>query len=208
MFEEALVKGAKGNLELLGKSSILKDAYLAGGTALALQLGHRVSVDFDFFTTKEFIPKVFSAKLSELGIFNEDQADKLTVLGRFNKVKFSLFYYKHPLVFAVVKYLGINLADIQDIAAMKIDAITTRGAKRDFIDLYFICKSGVSLDNILSFYDNRYGKLASNRIHIEKSLIYFVDAETEEMPRMLKKVKWDEVKKYFEIEIKKMNKKF
>ncbi|MDI6792308.1 MAG: hypothetical protein QME81_05495 [bacterium] len=64
MFEESLVEGAKENLALLGRSGILKDAYLAGGTAAALQLGHRISVDFDFFTMKEFVPKVFSGELS------------------------------------------------------------------------------------------------------------------------------------------------
>lgn len=61
MFEETLIKRAKENLALLGSLGILQDAYLAGGTAAALQLGHRVSFDFDFFTTREFAPKVFSA---------------------------------------------------------------------------------------------------------------------------------------------------
>ena len=62
MFEETLIKGAKENLALLGRSGILNDAYLAGGTAAALQLGHRISVDFDFFTTQEFVPKLLSAE--------------------------------------------------------------------------------------------------------------------------------------------------
>ena len=93
MFENALVKGAKDTLALLGKSGILKDAYLAGGTAVALQLGHRISVDFDFFTTQEFVPKIFSSELSKLGSFDEEQADKGTVTGVFKGVKFSLFIY-------------------------------------------------------------------------------------------------------------------
>ncbi len=74
MFEKTLVKSAREILALLGKSSILKDAYLAGGTALAFQLGHRISVDFDFFTQQEFIPRIFSAELSKLGAFEEAQA--------------------------------------------------------------------------------------------------------------------------------------
>ena len=81
MFEESLVKGTKEDLALLGQSGILKNAYLAGGTALALQLGHRISADLDFFTDKEFVPKVFSNKLSKLGSFEEEQSDKGTVLG-------------------------------------------------------------------------------------------------------------------------------
>ncbi len=62
MFEQTLTKKAKKNLALLGQSKILKDAYLAGGTGVALQLGHRISVDLDFLTPKDFIPKIFSAR--------------------------------------------------------------------------------------------------------------------------------------------------
>ncbi|MFH1803197.1 MAG: nucleotidyl transferase AbiEii/AbiGii toxin family protein, partial [archaeon] len=89
------------------------------------------------------------------------------------------------------------------IAAMKIDAIAARGAKRDFIDLYFICKSGYQLTDLLDFYDKKYKRLASNRIHIQKSLVFFNDAEPDEMPRMLKDIKWKKVKEFFEEEIKK-----
>lgn len=204
MFEETLPREGKDILALLGRSGILQDGYLAGGTAAALQLGHRISLDFDFFTSKEFVPKVFSAELSKLGSFDEEQAGKGTVLGKFKGINFSLFIYKYPLIYPTLKYLSLNIADIRDIAAMKIDGIATRGAKRDFIDLYFICKSGYKLPQILNFYDKKYGKLASNIIHIQKSLVFFNDAEPEEMPKMLEKISWGEVKKYFENEVKKL----
>ena len=204
MFEETFVKGAKDILALLGRSGILQEAYLAGGTAAALQLGHRISVDFDFFTTKEFIPKEISAALSKLGSFDEEQESKGTLLGKFEGVNFRFFIYKYPLIFPAQKYLSVSIADIRDIASMKIDAIASRGAKRDFIDLYFICKSGYQLTDILDFYDKKYGRLSSNRIHIQKSLVFFNDAEPDEMPRMLKDVKWEKVKDFFEEEIKKI----
>lgn len=204
MFEEVLVKGARDSLALLGRSDILKDAYLAGGSAAALQLGHRISVDFDFFTTKEFVPKVVSNKLSQLGIFDEEQADRGTILGEFQGIKFSFFIYKYPLIFPTLEYLSLSIADIRDIAAMKIDAIATRGAKRDFIDLYFICNSGYKLTELLDFYDRKYEKLASNLLHIQKSLVFFNDAEPDEMPPMLNEVKWEEMKNYFQTEIKKL----
>jgi len=204
MFEDALVKGAKTNLALLGKSGLLKYAYLAGGTALALQLGHRVSIDFDFFTPKDFAPKTISAELSKLGVFKEEQADKGTVLGAFHKVKFSLFIYKYPLISTASKYLSLEIAGIKDIAAMKIDAIATRGLKRDFIDMYFICKSGLRLAEILDFYNKKYGKIAPNLIHIQKSLVYFNDAESGDMPKMLVPCKWEEVKGFFEHEVRKI----
>jgi len=206
VFEESLIKGAKENLALLGRSGVLKDAYLADGTATALQLGHRISVDFDFFTPKEFVPAVFSAELSKLGSFDEEQTDKGTVLGKFEGIKFSLFVYEYPLICPPLKYLSLNIADIRDIAAMKIDAVATRGAKRDFIDLYFIGRSGYGLIKLLDLYNKRYGKLASNLIHIQKSLVFFDDAEPDEMPRMLKKVAWEEIKKYFESEVRKLRK--
>lgn len=204
MFEETLVKGAKNNLAILGESYILKGAYLAGGTALALQLGHRVSVDFDFFTRNDFVPKDFSSQISKIGKFKEEQASKGTVLGNFNGTKFSLFTYNYPLIFPAISYLSLNIADLRDIAAMKIDAVATRGAKRDFVDLYFICQSDYKLTELLAFYNKKYGKLASNLVHILKSIVFFSDAEPEEMPNMLKRVAWDEVKAYFESEVAKV----
>ncbi len=204
MFEKTLVKGAKDVLASLAAAGILEDAYLAGGTGAALQLGHRISVDFDFFTREDFIPKSFSAAISKVGSFDEEQADRGTVLGTLNGIKFSLFRYEYPLIYRPVKYLSLNVADIRDIAAMKIDAAATRGVKRDFIDLYFICKAGYGLAEIFEFYDKKYGKLASNRIHIQKSMVFFNDAEPDEMPEMLKKARWEDVKKFFETEVKKL----
>lgn len=204
MFEETLIKGAKENLALLGRSGILKDAYLVGGTAAALQLGHRISVDFDFFTSKEFLPRSFATELSKLGAFEEEQADKGTVIGKFKGIRFSLFIYKYPLIFSPLKYLSLSIVDIRDIAAMKIDAIATRGAKRDFIDLYFICKSGYQLVELLDFYNKKYKKLASNMVHLQKSLVFFKDAEPHKMSKMLKPCRWENVKEFFEREVKKI----
>ena len=205
MFEETLVKGAKENLALLGRAGILSEAYLAGGTAAALQLGHRISVDFDFFTPGKFVPRAFAGELAKLGLFDEEQADKGTVTGEFEGIKFSIFVYDYPLIFPPLKYQSLDVADIRDIAAMKMDAVASRGVKRDFVDLYFICKSGYKLADLLGFYDKKYGMLASNLIHIQKSLVFFNDAEPEEMPRMLKDVTWEEIKKYFEDEVKKIS---
>lgn len=202
MFEEALVSGAKDSLALLGESGLLRNAYLAGGTAAALQLGHRISVDFDFFTQKAFDPKKIAEALSHLGSFSVDQSDKGTVLGVFEGIKFSLFVYEYPLIEKTLPYLSLSLASLRDIAAMKIDAISGRGAKRDFVDLYFLCHHGFSLDDGLKFYQEKYKKLASNLIHIQKSLVYFDDAEADEMPNMLKPVQWDHVKRFFEQEVK------
>lgn len=115
-----------------------------------------------------------------------------------------LIFLKKSIHFPPLKYRLLNIADIRDIAALKIDAIATRGLKRDFFDLYFICKFGYKLVEILDLYDKKYKNLASNHIHIQKSLVFFNDAESDEMPNMIKSVKWEDVKKYFEREVKKL----
>lgn len=204
MFEETLIPGAKASLAILGRSGLLTNAYMAGGTAAALQLDHRISVDFDFFTEQAFVPRTFTDELSKQGSFEESQVSKGTVLGKFEGVKFSLFIYGHPLLFDPLPFESVSIADIRDVAAMKLDAISSRGAKRDFIDLYYICRTGYTLKDVFDFYDRKYGKLNSNFVHIQKSLIYFNDAEADEMPRMLKETKWKDVKRFFEREVRKI----
>lgn len=98
------------------------------------------------------------------------------------------------------------MASLADISAMKIAAISERGTKRDFVDLYFILQK-VPLSQVLTFYDKKYKKLASNLVHIRKSLVYFDDAEEEAMPKMLEKVSWPKIKKFFEKEIQKISQK-
>jgi hypothetical protein len=204
MFTETLFGKAKDALAILGKSGFLNEAYLAGGSACALQLGHRISVDLDFFTPVEFDAKELASSLKKLGAFELERQSWGTVLGTFEGIKFSIFAYKYPVLFPYKSIFDINIIDLKDIAAMKIDAISTRGIKRDFVDLYFICRKKISLKQTLSFYERKYGKLSSNLLHIQKSLIYFVDAEASEMPRMLKPCRWEEVKKFFEREVKRI----
>lgn len=207
MFTETLFGNTQELLALLESSQLLQEAYLAGGTAAALQLGHRISVDLDFFTSKEFDAKKSAAAFKRaLGRrFTAEQLSRGTIKGHFKEVRFSLFAYDYPVLFPFKKFNRTNLLDLRDIAAMKAAAISDRGTKRDFIDLYFICQQGLSLARILMFYDRKYGKLEANRIHIQKSLVYFADAEKEEMPRMLKEISWREIRKFFEIEITKMS---
>lgn len=205
MFTETLSDNTAKALALLGKSGLLKEAYLAGGTACALQIGHRVSIDLDFFTPHTFDPKKMIASLQKVGSFELDEQSLGTILGQLEKVKFSLFVYEYPLILETQDFNGISVASLRDIAAMKIDAISSRGIKRDFIDLYFICQQQLPLREILDFYDRKYGGLASNLIHIQKSLVYFVDAEASHMPQMLKEINWNHVKSFFEREVKALN---
>ena len=197
MFTKTLSPNAAAALALLGESGILNDGYLAGGTACALQIGHRVSLDLDFFTEIEFNTEVVLGQLDKLPGFKLDETAKWTILGNFPKVKFSYFYYPYPLIKKTTYFSKINLSSLEDIAAMKIAAICDRGTKRDFIDLYFLAKK-FSLEQIFKFYDRKYKKLSSNIFHIVRSLDYFVDAEEQNSPDMLIPISWEEVKKFYQ----------
>ena len=144
MFTESISKQTAENLALLGKSKMLGDAYLAGGTALALQIGHRISYDLDFFTSQKFKAQIFLKEMSGFKLYRHERVAWGTILGRLGKVKFSLFYYPYPLLKKTISFQNINIASITDIAAMKIAAISEIGTKRDFIDLYFILKKDKS----------------------------------------------------------------
>ena len=204
MFEQVIPGNTKAVLALLEKSEVIQKAYLAGGTALALQLGHRISYDLDFFTQEEFDEEILLLEIKKISDFQLEKIAWRTILGKFKDVKFSIFYYKYPLLYSPKKFGMINVADVHDIAAMKIAAIAARGTRRDFVDLYFICKETVSLPDAIQLYDKKYKNLAVAEMHIMKSLVYFDDAEPEEMPKMLKKVAWKNIRKYFENEAKKL----
>lgn len=191
-------------MALLGRSRWFPSTYLAGGTACALHLGHRISVDFDFFTPQAFEVSQILRKLNKIGRFELDEQSHGTLLGTFQKIRFSLFTYPYPVLFPFADYVGVPLLDLRDIAAMKIASIGSRGIRRDFIDLYFICRSGISVEQALSLYHRKYGSSASQRIHLQKSLVYFADAETGEAPKMLVGIDWEEVKQYFVDEVRKL----
>jgi predicted nucleotidyltransferase component of viral defense system len=204
VFEQVLPGNTKAILAVLGKSKIIQRAHLAGGTALALQLGHRISYDLDFFTAKEFDENKLLPEIKKISDFQLENISWRTILGKFEDVRFSIFYYEYPLLYPTKKFGRINVIDMRDIAAMKIAAIASRGTKRDFIDLYFICKDTLSLPDAIGLYDKKYKNLATTKIHIMKSLVYFEDAQADEMPEMLKKANWEDIKKFFENEVKKL----
>lgn len=210
MVEKVLSKNARKALVRLGKSGILKSYYLAGGTALALQLGHRYSFDFDFFTKEEFDEEIVVQRLKDLlPNFKLERKDWRTILGFIGDVRFSLFFYKYPLLAKTRRFLNVEIVDIKDIAPMKIAAIADRGVKRDFIDLYFIfeIKKILTIDEALSLYDKKFKALAQNKFHILKSLGYFEDAEENTLPQMIEKVDWKRIKEFFIEEQRRLTKK-
>ncbi|MBI4009379.1 nucleotidyl transferase AbiEii/AbiGii toxin family protein [Candidatus Roizmanbacteria bacterium] len=209
MFTATLSKNAQNALALLGKNkSLPHNTYLAGGSALALHFGHRISVDFDFFTPSDFNEKEIIKKLEKIGTFSLQEKKKNTLLGLFEKTKFSLFRYDYPLLVEPPLFHGVRIANPKDIAAMKIAAIMDRGTKKDFIDLFFLVKKGISIEQALQYYDKKYKAFANNMYSIILSLSYFVQADDSDMPEMIQKVDWKEVKKFFEKESVNLAKKY
>ncbi len=206
MFTKTLLPDTLRAFKLTAEIDIVKNSYLAGGTALALHLGHRISVDLDFFTLEEFDEKVALQNLKKLPEFKEDGTAWRTIWGTIGNTKFSLFYYQYPLIKKTVLFEGIQIISKEDIAAMKIHALEDRGTKRDFVDLYFLAKE-FSLEQMLEFYDQKYGVLKEHLYIILRSLNYFTDAEMDKMPKMLISVSWEEIKEFFTLQTRKLTEK-
>lgn len=206
MFTKTLLPDTLRAIQLVSDVAEIKKAYLAGGTALALQLGHRISVDLDFFTINKFSETEFSSKLAKIPEFKEDRIAEWTILGKVGETKFSMFYYNYPLLEESAVFEKINLASLADIAAMKIHAIEQRGTRRDFVDVYFLSQK-YTLGQMLDFYKKKY-EADLDRLYVAiRALDYFEDAEQEdEMPKMLTPVTWEEVKEFFRKETKRLAK--
>jgi len=205
MFEKVVTKKTKENLAALSQTSFLKDFYLAGGTALALQFGHRTSIDLDFFSAQKFKPELIATRIREVGEFSLESKDWGTLHGIFKGTRITFLYYPYPLLFHLKKFEGINVADYLDIACMKLDVVSTRGSKKDFIDFYFICQK-IQLEEVFKIFSKKYKEIDFNLIHIFKSLCYFEEADKQPMPKMFENVVWADVKKFFIKEVKNLKK--
>jgi len=193
MHQEALTKNTKSVLEAIGDSDIAKDFYLAGGTALALYFGHRFSIDLDWFAEKFDYTISFRRQLEKLGKLGIDSESKKTFNGALNGVKISFFEYPYPLIAPKSKYKeNVYLAGIPDIAAMKMEAIASRGSYKDFIDIYFILQK-YSLKDILGFVRQKFVNIDYNETHLLKALTYFEDVKGSVKPKLIKPVSWDKV---------------
>lgn len=196
MHKEILDKKTEYVFQEISKNKICDNFYLAGGTALALQFGHRKSIDLDWFSKNDFNTAEIKEKLEELGKLSLESEEKNTLNVILDGVKISFLGYRYDLLFPLINWEGIKIADWRDIACMKVDAVSSRGSKKDFIDLYFILKQ-IAIYELLEIFDKKYEKIEYNRMHIFKSLTYFKDANEEPMPIMLEDVKWENVKKFF-----------
>lgn len=184
--------------------------YLAGGTALALQVGHRQSVDLDFFTDKKnYSVDNLERELMETNGWETTVRDRGTLFGTFLGAKVSFIAYPFFIPSEEMgRYGNIKILPPHDIAAMKIVTISQRGRKRDFIDLYWYCLNRGSLGTVIKHTLVHYPFQEHSVGHFLSSLAYFEDAEKDPMPRLFFKVAWREVKKFFTKEVPKITKEF
>lgn len=194
----AVSAATRKDLEVLIRAGVTDGFYLAGGTALAFVLSHRESHDLDFFRADAFDENALVAKLEKAGTFSLEKKERGTVRGTFGCTLVSFFHYPYPLLEETKTHEGILLASLRDVACMKLDALASRGARRDFMDLYHILhEAGWSLGLLLELFAKKYAALDYNMIHVKKGLIYFEDAEGEPMPRMIRSTAWRAVKDFF-----------
>lgn len=181
----------------LSARGFIKEFYLAGGTAAALFLHHRRSDDLDFFSEKSFRVTTVIGYLKKVGKFENLKSEKDTLLGKLDGIKVSFFSLPYKLLEPPLKSGNLRVAAPVDLALMKILAISDRGTKRDFIDLYLLCKNVKPLEELLLLFQKKFGQFDFNIQHIIKSLAYFDDADKGEMPEMYVEVTWGEVKSFF-----------
>lgn len=184
----------RDTLELLKKIQSLElfaGTRLVGGTALALQLGHRQSIDLDFFGKMDASLEEIAIELSDFANTKPLSSSKAMRFLIVDGVKVDIVNYPYYWIDNPVIEDGITLAGIKDISAMKLSAITNRGTKKDFIDLYFLLKE-FSFSELIDLYLKKYA--GAQLFTVLKSLTYFEDAETDPMPVMLNPVNWEEVK--------------
>jgi hypothetical protein len=168
--------------------------YLGGGTALALQLGHRRSVDFDWFRQEPLEdPLRLASEIAAAGIrFKQSSSESGTLHGVSRGVRTSFIEYRYPLLRPGLDEGGFVLASLEDIAAMKLAAVAQRGSRKDFVDVFALGRR-FRLTEMLRFYSEKYG-LEDNG-HLLVALSYFDGADRERMPTMLERWTWPSVKR-------------
>ena len=181
-----------------GKSDIGSHFYLAGGTALALQLGHRTSVDLDFFSPDLDIPTARETLQDSLHEFSPELADSswgnLVFVAR--NVRVGFYGYGYPLIEPLSKADDVSLASVTDIGLMKLDTLLSRASRKDFHDLYAICQR-TSLRDLLDAVPRKYWHARDFEAQVVKHLVYFERAEQEAPVPLLEEVSWEDVKTYF-----------
>ena len=192
----------------IGPSMQERGFYLAGGTALSIYYGHRLSVDLDWFLPGPMGDALVLAewiRAADLD-FATDQTGPGTLHGKIQGVRVTFLEYRYPLLQPLTKLekLGISLASLDDLASMKLSAIAQHGQRKDFCDIYFLGMKHHPLQDLLRLYRRKFK--VKDISPVLYGLSYFDDAESEPMPHLLLKVQWKTIKKTIQNWVKELGK--
>ncbi|NJM41730.1 MAG: nucleotidyl transferase AbiEii/AbiGii toxin family protein [Anaerolineae bacterium] len=186
-------------MDQLGEIMTTSGFYLGGGTALALLLDHRHSVDLDWFHPKDFDPRQITERIQDAGIgLTILRTEEGTLHGLLSGVRVSLLRYRYPLLRPLVMWsqYRCHLAALEDLVCMKLVAITQRGAKKDFIDIYALGQGTLTLAEMLRLYQRKFD--TQDIAQVLYALGYFADADPEDMPRLYLNTDWRTIKRTLE----------
>ena len=203
---ETIAPDMRALLAWIGRQAFAARFYLAGGTALALRLGHRRSADLDFFSetdevharTRQELIRSFSAHSAQ--VIEAVDGDLLLLV---NGLHAGFFSYGYPLLEPVQAVENVGLASLLDIGLMKLDAIIGRGSRKDFYDLYFISRQ-IPLTDLLSAGERKYAQVRDFPLMAVEGLLQFENADRDRQPEMLADLSWEHVRRFFEEQGKRM----
>ncbi len=203
LFWNTITEDMKFVLNGFSQSEVGKQFYLAGGTALALQLGHRRSVDLDFFTQSEDVPTIRTRLEEALSPFDAKLADSSwgNLVYLVKDLRIGFYGYGYELIAPLIEKESLRLAYIEDIGLMKLNSLLSRAARKDFYDLYFICQT-IPLREVLNRASQKYPSVRDFETQTVKRLIFFENADNESDPPLLQPVTWQAVKEYFILQAK------
>ncbi len=191
LHQEAITPALLDLLRSLMADEALGAFHLVGGTALALWFAHRRSIDIDLFTPSDFDSRSVAEHLVRNFAMERVEATRNTVRGMIGDIKTDLLAHVYPMIDPPQSIEGIRMASMPDLAAMKLNAIANRGSKKDFWD-YATLLARYTHPEMLSFYSQKYR--AANTWHVEKSVLFFDDAEQDPDPVSLTDATWPAIK--------------
>lgn len=197
----AITSACAEALAFLRRQPIIRGWYLAGGTALALQIGHRISTDLDWFSPDHLLEATerddFRSALAAARDFVVTGEQDGQLYTRLAGADVSFIYQHHRLLEKPMDFDGIPLATPTDIGLMKLAAINSRGTRRDFVDLYCL-RDIAPLTTLIELAEMKYADRPGFLDITVRALAYFDDAEQQAMPRMLRRIRWTDVRRYCE----------
>jgi hypothetical protein len=195
LYKETVSQGTLELIQKLQADSYFKEFLLVGGTGLSLQIGHRISVDIDLFTTHSFDVEDYLQRLEKYFGFELQYSHANTLKGFINGVFVDILKHDYKILKPPVNEEGVILSSKADIAAMKVNAVCINGTRaKDFVDIYFLLKE-FSFGQIIAFYTDKYK--TRNDFLAVKSLTYYSDIIESDWPNLVKEknLTLDEVKK-------------